>query len=180
MLQFYIYIFTSKFLQCFYWFFAPSGADFFNYDFGSMEGIKAMADAHGFSLDEIKTSKKGRNPFLYKFIMAFGDDLPLDEILCTAMTYSPYYFDSDASQDLKGVMLFSLGVTNKKGKVLPNIQDGYKGWFRVASDIEDDSDASKEFYNTVGETISVFNKSFSSKKLHSVSVAQAMVDNTLG
>jgi hypothetical protein len=82
----------------------PAGADFDNYDFGSMEGIKAMADAHGFSLEEINTFKKGRNQVLYHFIMKFGVDLPLDKILPHAMTFSSYYFDADACQDLKAVI----------------------------------------------------------------------------
>jgi hypothetical protein len=55
--------------------------------------------------------------------MTFGDKLPLDII-------------SKHCKDLKAVMLFLLGVTDKKGKVVPIIQDGCEGWFHVSPDIE--------------------------------------------
>jgi hypothetical protein len=126
-------------------------------------------------LDDEKNLHKGRNSYLYSFIKDYGDDLPLSGLVRLALSYTSYTFDDTKCKDLKIVMLRLLGVTDDKGKILKNIEDGCSGWFRVSMDTEK-SELSEEFYMSVD---SVVMKHFDDKddlKQNCSMSASAMVD----
>ena len=127
--------------------------DSFYYDFGSIEGVKSIASYHGLKVDHEKHLKKGRNGYLYYFVMEFGDQLPLTDILRMALSFTTYTYDYERSEKKKDVILFMLGVTDKKGKVIASVEDGCSGWFRVSSDIERSCEFSDEFYLTVDKAV---------------------------
>jgi hypothetical protein len=150
-----------------------------NYDFGSVEGVRSIASYHKLKFDDSKSLKKGRNVYLHSFIMTYGDKLPLQDILRTALSYTLYIYDVEKCTDLKAIILFILGVTDKKGKVMPNIKDGCEGWFRVSHEVEKSCMYSDEFYLSVSETVANHFKT-NDDKGDLMCLGKTMVDNLLG
>ena len=146
-----------------------------DFDFGSTEGIISIATHYELDLDHSKNLKKGRNSYLHSFITTFGDKLPLEQIISHALSHTSYVYDANPSNDLKEVLLFLLGVTDKKGKLMPNIQDGCEGWFRVSPQIVESSSYSDEFYLSVDKTVDKLFKA-DKAKTSSLLCAETMVD----
>jgi hypothetical protein len=88
-----------------------------NYDFGSIEGLKAIADYHDIKIDEAKFAKKNRNAYLRLYVSLYGDKFPLEDIIKKALSFTFFDFDAGKSEDLKAVLLCLLGVMDTKRKI---------------------------------------------------------------
>lgn len=123
------------------------------YDFGSIHGIDVIARRHDIEFIEEEVTKVTRNEFLHSFIMGNGDKFPLKDIIDKALSFTIYALDVENQTDLKAVLLQMLGVSDKKGKIYKQSDDGFGGWFRVDRDIDGASDLSEEFYLNVHDVI---------------------------
>mmetsp|Transcript_6059 Transcript_6059/g.11485 ORF Transcript_6059/g.11485 Transcript_6059/m.11485 type:complete len:650 (+) Transcript_6059:277-2226(+) len=85
--------------------------------------------------------------------MGNGDKFPLKDIIDKALSFTIYALDVENQTDLKAVLLQMLGVSDKKGKIYKQSDDGFGGWFRVDRDIDGASDLSEEFYLNVHDVI---------------------------
>jgi hypothetical protein len=78
--------------------------------------------------------------------------MPLRAIIDKALLFTSFAYNGNKSDELQRVLLRLLGVTDNKGKNLPNIDDGHCGWYRLGAD-EKRNSLCEEIYRSVEQVV---------------------------
>jgi len=78
--------------------------------------------------------------------------MPLRRIIDKALLLTSFVYDGNKSDELQRVLLCLLGVTDSKGKNLPNINDGHCGWYRLGSN-EKRNSLCEDIYRSVEQVV---------------------------